>query len=182
MNIQDALKETGEARRPNTRKGQYAYLNKDVLFWNDGPIEAPVLMVSIFADDWQPYHEVKEIRPEKAGELWENKESNLKFYVHEWGVRLDKRDLHILWNNGPRELLSNIDIIHNKNGWIRCFPHVEDENVERIEIEVYSDCIKSGDAINTVDIHLVFARVEDKKMLCKQRHVKMYIEIPKDKP
>jgi hypothetical protein len=60
MNILDALKETGKATKPNSRK--YAKISTELLNWYDkssGFYSSTVEFGIILQDDWQPYPEPK---------------------------------------------------------------------------------------------------------------------------
>ena len=140
MKIQEALKPTGKA----TYQGQtdvYVEIRFDnganYLVWvntEDNEIDGRVAgeeggrvaYEMHFKDNWQPYHEVKEIRPEKAGEVW-------------WH---EGRDLKILIFSNAMLSLSAIDetgaicdierIIHGYNGFTRVdplIPLVEKESI-----------------------------------------------------
>ena len=149
MNIQEALKPTGKA----IYSGQtdvYVEIRFDnganYLVWvntEDNEIDGRVIgeeggrvaYEMHFKDNWQPYHEVKEIRPEKAGELWKKGVDRFVYLIAEEGIN------KLIAIPSISELLSfNIkehgrDIIHNKNGWTRLFPPVEDESVEEMKFE-----------------------------------------------
>ena len=71
MKIQIALKENGKVSRPKWHTSQYvcekhhrfyvcAEFNEDIEYSS----------VDLLDDNWQPFSEVKEIIPEKVGELW----------------------------------------------------------------------------------------------------------------
>ena len=137
MNIQDALKETGVATVGNWIIN---WNSLDGYFQNthpDGKIEKFTFgKHDIQRDDWLPYREENEIRPEKAGELWVHDRGG-SFYTYE-GNYGNINTIHISGCAMPK------DFIHGKNGWKRVFPSVEDENVERIEIEDVSWKRKEG--------------------------------------
>ena len=137
MKIEEALEATGKAS-DHRDKVMYAELDeKGVLCWYD--IEThelinPVGLDSINGSGWQLYHEVKEIRPEEVGELWKKSSDRFVYLVGKEEGRLV---------GIPSEtILFTFDIerhgksmIHEKNGWQRLFPPVEDDSIERIEIE-----------------------------------------------
>lgn len=125
MLIKDALKPTGKA----WREMDY-YAQRDacgILKWvsKAGDYISTVALESIMADDWQPFPEEKEIRPEYTGELWKIKNSVwvafrresscLKFMHTITGGEVDFCDWY----------LKN-EVIHGKNGWERVFPNVEE--------------------------------------------------------
>lgn len=126
MNIQDALKETGKARKEDNF-AQYAFLEQSEedprheLFWSiDGKKDGHVQYEDIFADNWQPYHEEKEIRPEKEGELWVNKFQELAHTAY----RGDKLIFVCMNESIPVD-----DVLIGMNGWTRRYPPVEDEKL-----------------------------------------------------
>lgn len=72
MYIQDALKETGKIQHSNL---EHIYAKEDewgVLHWYSLNDTSPVLvkLSDILSDNWKPYPDKKEIRPEREGELW----------------------------------------------------------------------------------------------------------------
>ena len=118
--------------------------NQGVLYWYD--IETnkenyPVSIADIGRDEWQPYFEVKEIRPERAGELWQY--GNL----FEWCTVRKNEVLEMICARGKDiETVDKMNLtIHGKNDWKLLYSpdkevmdrikELEDENVERIEIE-----------------------------------------------
>jgi hypothetical protein len=93
-------------------------------------LHKPVCLAAILGDYWLPYHEEKEIRPEKAGELWDSgKEKYITFSN-------GRNDLRMFGQSGGEYVFEEFfcSPIHDK-GWTRLYPPVEDESVERIEIE-----------------------------------------------
>jgi hypothetical protein len=148
MLIQEALKETGLATVGGAENSWHIHWNSlDSCFYRtyeNGKIERYKMgMKALSRDDWQPYHEAEEIRPEKAGELWraqsgcywftyENeRRGTLEFIPSTTGnATLVINPMSIGSMDGPP-----LEIIHNKNGWERLFPKPEDNSVERIEIE-----------------------------------------------
>ena len=147
MKIEEALKETGKAIYPD-QTDVYVEVRFDnganYLVWvntEDNEIDGrvageeggKVAYEMHFKDNWQPYHEVKEIRPENAGELWCFESGDgTESYHHTQGSQF-REGLELIGYAGPIDMKQ---VIHNhKNGWTREFPKVEDENVERIEIE-----------------------------------------------
>ena len=68
MIIQDALKENGRAK---CNEDGYVFVDEyGILQWYDtvnNVVIAPAELNEILNSDWQPHHEKKEIRPEKAG-------------------------------------------------------------------------------------------------------------------
>ena len=158
MDIVPALKETGKAVNERGNEVNYAkardcgvlswYSKERDIFLCDVPYEM------IIDGNWQPYREVKEIRPEKAGELWQYHVSGLFFHT----------DL------GPcnsLQIKGMVDIaIHGKNA-TRLYPPVE-EDVERIEI-------KEGEWVES-DVGFHFPRKMSRPPL------RTILEMPKDKP
>ena len=149
MKIEEALKETGKAVR-TVHADNYAAIKSfslskvkplggDRLYWYDiktGEENSPAQLSAILAGDWQSYHEEKAIRPEKAGELWRNKEIENDQYYHTENHTSSGAGL-ILVGYGAKGFkeADNGRVLHNKDGWERVFPKVEDDSVERIEIE-----------------------------------------------
>ena len=116
------LQETGKICI-TTGSPDYAFENSEgVLMWANNGKDEPVRLDLITGALWQPYHEVKEIRPEKAGELWENGDGK---YYHTHDV---EGDLYLV---GMYEAVKVEGAI--TSGMTRLYPPVE--NVERIEIE-----------------------------------------------
>lgn len=107
----------------------YAAVRKDgVLCWydKDGTERVPVALHVAFRQDWQPYPEVKEIRPEKAGELWRYTgqfPTNYLMISGRAGYRLvpDQQKLSFI------DCALRKDIAHGKNGWTRIWPIVEEK-------------------------------------------------------
>ena len=134
MNIQDALKETGKARKI-VDTDNYAKLDTtDRLYWHgidDDCKNSPVQMVSILADNWQPYHPVEQIVPREAGELWESDAGLLCFIVENGGGLKARSQSDTLWE---KEGGTFSRLIHNQNGWTRIHPPVK-EDVEDIVTE-----------------------------------------------
>ena len=120
---------------------------------------------------------VKEIRPEKAGELWQAGNDSFFFTVNS-----DK----IAGDNGDTYEIKDYEMIHGKHGWIRLYPPVEDDSVERIEFNNVdwdlSGCWQTkpmpfvsydGGSKDWGDI---------RDAVINQPKMKMILEIPKDKP
>lgn len=133
MRIQYALKETGKARKEDN-EAEYAYLiltensdRHDLVWYEKGMPSENVHYEDFLGDDWQPYHEIKEIRPEKAGELWKDDNRELYFITKENDVN------YFQTINGLQKYTLNTDvtwdrfqnIVHNENGWTREYPHVK---------------------------------------------------------
>lgn len=177
MNIQDALDKSKKIVIPgSTAERNYASIGESGrLRWyykrKDAPNEGGdyVSLDMILSENWQPYHEVKEIRPYAAGELWEMS-SHAKFFV----IADESSGVNKLCGLYGDKICIREDIIHGKD-WVRLYPPVEDENVERIEIEgveIESCCDDIIIKTSSLDKGTVFNK-------CK---AKVTIEIPKDKP
>ena len=123
---QPLLLPPGSKNIPARPKDPSALPKEDPLHWYDMETNHenyPVSIADIGRDEWQPYLEVKEIRPEKAGELWERDgESNHRCVTYEGIVGLNV----IWWGGAANTDRVDTGMIHNKNGWIRYFPHVEE--------------------------------------------------------
>ena len=121
MNIQEALKETGKATVEPNHLSSYVQMSNLVLMWYEIGInnaDGPVALEVILGDNWQPYHEEKEIRPEKAGELWEWTDG----YYHTEFIGLN--DFRLIGKSCNRTDTSKV--IHGKNGWTRLCPDAEE--------------------------------------------------------
>jgi hypothetical protein len=186
MKVQDALEKNGKAYRVISSTSEpYAYIDGLYLVWEDG---VKVGYEGIIAEDWLPYPEEKEIRPEKAGEVWQYEEdSHKKVTVWHKGIlcfhalsRRDRPDIIYFKKDDGLGWFCCDEPVHGKNGWTRLYPPVEDESVERIEIEGVENFRLCGDtfesSIYKVDIPDGYLdRLEDKPPM------KMILEIPKDK-
>lgn len=130
MKIQDALKDTGKAKREKWGVGEFVYLSGMYFHQANGE---PFCREDIAGCGWFPYHDKSVIRPEKAGELWKHEDGAMLFIRN----RITSDELYISnlagYDNGFEAL--NPKVIHNQNGWTRLFPEVPDESVERIEVE-----------------------------------------------
>lgn len=112
--IQDAIKETGKIQHSNLEN---IYAKEDewgVLHWYSINDTSPVLvkLSDILSDNWQPYPNKKEIRPERAGELWGNKSGN---YGHTFKHPSGK--IYFTDNEDTRYTKELIHVIHGLNGW-----------------------------------------------------------------
>jgi hypothetical protein len=125
MNIREALEETGKATRKDWTVRKYifqagAYFEVENINGERESYSAVILV----DNNWQPYHEVKEIRPGRAGELWDKE--GCKYITFGNG----KSDLRIFNQAGGEYELSEFipdGLIHNKYGWTRLYPPVEME-------------------------------------------------------
>ena len=120
MIIQEALKETGKACRFGWDTDRYIHEVEGQLLNVEGSKFANACLLE---SDWQPYHEAKEIRPEKAGELWDLRGS--KFFTVS-GIGLNLRIL----SQGNDVLDIEDHVIHGKNGWVRLCPSVDEKVVD----------------------------------------------------
>jgi hypothetical protein len=128
-----------------------------------------------------------EIRPENDGELWEHEDDSMGMIVR----CFQSSPLEIVFSNGCRKHLSETslasgnnrtygeDLIHGKNGWTRLYPPVEDNSVERIEIEGVKNFRFCGD---THDASLYKVDIPDGHLddLEDKPPMKMILEIPKE--
>jgi hypothetical protein len=113
---------------------------------------------------------------EKAGELWrqgDGDEDHNYYHTFEDDGVIKFRGEHIHdVSDWPR-------MIHNKNGWTRLYPPVEDESIERIEIEAgnwkHLKC-EDGHCSYSVDL----SDMQEKSLMGKPL-MKMILEIPKEK-
>jgi hypothetical protein len=173
MDIISALKETGKA----CINGRLAYDDGfGILRWADE--DTLVTLKDIMRGDWQPYPDKKEIRAEKAGELWALR----GVYHHTIGdskngydvIKMVFKDGSFIAEHGP---------YHNQNGWKRIHPPVEDESVERIDLsdldfthylpeEYYATVHINGESGLTRSLADI--------LVSKKGGQKMILEIPKD--
>ena len=183
MNIQSALVPTGKAVKGGNNgcanwqagyKWHAERLGRRLVWCDEKGTEqlGDIDYLSIISNDWQPYHEVKEIRPEDEREVWINKKySSVHVLITGWtelgGGKLVFRnaDGHV----APIEP----EAIHGKNGWERIHPLPEGENVERIEFDNIrwdlSDCWQKkpmpyveGDASNIKDWGVIRDAIKNK--------------------
>ena len=126
MNITDALKETGRAAYPMWNKGDFIQIISSA-FVDDN--NEPYYTTLLLQDGWEPYREVEEIRPEKAGELWTSDKGAVCFTVESKEFARLQFIPQFPMVSGDEKVHTQIipsDITHNKNGWTREFPKVED--------------------------------------------------------
>lgn len=132
MKIQDALKVTGKANHLRVCGAHAEVKFRDgvqslVWVYHELPQVADeadelVAFGIQHSDEWGPYHEKKEIRPEGAGELWAHLIGNTYRYY-----------FHTEYDNGRLIFGSTIayayvnDAVHGKDGWQRIYPPVEGE-------------------------------------------------------
>lgn len=187
MNIKDALKETGKATGLHLPFAEtwFVAIDDEDFLWLYNDIGAPIQRVplrEILRSDWQPYHDKKYIRPEKPGELWERQgEKFFIFFDNDKYVCLCLVD-----ESGDKfstvDAMSYAEVIHNQNGWTRLYPPVEDENVERIEIEGVEweqiMTLSGGRAI--VPYWPIDGYSYVKKSWLDKPSMKMILEIPKE--
>lgn len=148
MKIIDALKPTGKATMPHLSTNYVAVDDDDVLRYFGINTKFAGRVVSykhIICDDWQPYHEVKEIRPKEPGETWYEVTRDLKCFTFSNAAlglaMMDERGVIITI---PEYM------VHGKNGFTRVDPPVKEDSVKnnshvRIitdeEIDVISDVL-----------------------------------------
>ena len=123
MNIQDALKDTGKAILPEHNNNYVQEEGNGNLHYvgiRTGFKGCRLSWGVIVRDDWQPYHEIKEIRPEK-GQTW-GAPLGSKCFIFEGS----DNELWYIFEDGSRALICE-NMIHNKHGWTRLDPIVENE-------------------------------------------------------
>jgi len=176
MNIQEALKETGKAFHVTYSDLYVTWISGNVCFVTVyGNEDRPLEHHELLKDGWQHYHEVKEIRPENAGELWEMA-GHAKFFVIT-DERTGKNELCGIYGN---KIVIRKDMIHGKD-WTRLFPPVEDDSIERIEIEgVRWFQEHNGEIYPVADTSICFKNPFS--YLLHKPLMKMILLIPKDKP
>lgn len=147
QNAREVLIANSKAQLEGAEDGLYAAVRADgVLCWYDknGNERCPVALHVAFRQDWVPCPEDKEIRPEKAGELWESQTGSKYFTVYQDEQRdiLKARcEYDESWESNGGTMSG---MIHNKNGWTRLLPHVEDDK-ERQKREIEKAAIASID-------------------------------------
>jgi hypothetical protein len=209
MRIDEALKETGIVTPDyiNIKKHSFAKLLDGVLYWHDikeGNCSFPVSLHDINNIKWQPYHEVKEIRPEKAGELWVSRENekDTPFFTTESGEAFPVNNHLVIRNRSGLSLdikgcFEDRKIIHGKNGWtliyspdkevMKRIKDLEDDSVDRIEIEnawlLEGEIKNPGDPTSVGKISFrvgsdFFAHLSKPDLFQKQ--LRLAVELPKD--
>ncbi len=181
MLIQDALKETGKAKRKSWNDGAYVYVKDDLIYLKGvGNYDKPYCSSVVLDDSWQIYQDEKEIRPEKAGELWQYNGNEL--YAAEYHhTKLKDTELVIVGDNG---ICGQIEgMVHSKNGWTRLYPHVE-KDVERIEIEgvkwYKGELIEDGRYGELVTYPETSLGYHEELKFIDKPPMKMILEIPKE--
>jgi hypothetical protein len=163
MDIQDALRPTGKANMEGWDTDRYVEIKEGQFINTDGHKFANACILSA---DWQPYHEVKEIRPERAGELWKHERG-----LHGHTFKHPSGDIYFNDDNETTLATKAKAVIHNKNGWTRLFPLPEDDSIERIEI-------KPG-IINEIKGFSVYSFILSEEYRDSINGKKMILEIPK---
>lgn len=177
MKIKKALEPTGKAEGCNSFLYRYAMLNgQGALYWYERKYHKEIGAVNLhtlLTINWQPYHDKKEIRPEKAGELWCLNERGF-WYVTQ-GYQPNEK-LGIVHQSGTRHVPVDKNIIHSQNGWERIHPPVEDDSIEKVVIDRV--IWNNGDKCfpTTLDIHPAFGVFND---FIDKPPMKMILEIPK---
>lgn len=132
---------------------------------------------------------VKEIRPENAGELWRHEDGSIGIIIKQ----SESSPLGIAFDNGTQKHLSDTNLasgknkpyreylIHNKNGWERLYPPVEDDSVETIEIEgvEWENCKIEGQELHAMVPLWRNMNPWIGKNLINKPPMKMILEIPK---
>lgn len=202
MNIQDALKETGKAEDENNPcNGKTGYVGwfEGQLYWFDKVTHTRRHTLSheeIAKGIYEPYHDKKEIRPEKAGELWifVDEGGEVPFFTTEAGPAFPVNNHLVIRNRSGLsieiEAMSLGKIIHNQNGWtllyspdkevMKRLKEVEDENVERIEIEDMYWLYTNGYTIPVDNRRIEGTKKFDWKSLSDKSSGKMILEFPKE--
>ena len=181
MKIQDALEPTGKAFIE--KKGDcYAAIEDDgcPLTWYNkqtSDLMGHIALDTIISDKWQPYYEVKEIRPEKAGELWRYGDSDS--YAHTFK---QDDDIYFLSDGCAPKTLALLAGVKHGEYWTRLCPEVEDPSVKRIRIKdvTWHEGICNG-------VSAIFPRADNgsnsedvSKDLLTRGLMNMILEIPKE--
>lgn len=177
MKVTKALELTGKAYREDNGADYVMLVNNtegsgSLLHWfNDGEDIGEVVFEEQIDDIWQPYPEVKEIRPKSSEEVWVG--SHGRHMVTGWR----EGELWGYFNDGSKctVLDKGSLVIHGKNGWDRLIPSVEDESVDRIEIETIFEFNEDGRARYRFDIK------EDRSEMGKFDNSVAILLIPKKK-
>lgn len=187
MKIQEALKPTGKATIGGTENHWHiqwdSVENRFYKTHENGKIEKyKIRLKALMRDDWQPYHEVKEIRPEKAGELWLSNNDTIFFTYRKCS------EIFFIHRDGSGQEAVSIkndgEIVHGEC-WTRLYPPVEDKSIERIEIEVKLKQIPASDYVGLLTviddgksyIYNPLSNIKRNDLLDKP--MKMILEIPK---
>ena len=118
-------------------------------------------------EDWEVFQRVEEVRPEKAGELWATGDVN--YMTQKIGD-----ELRMIPRSYDMQILEEIDhFIHGVGCYKRLFPKVEDDSVERIEIE---------DVVFLNQLPIPEQMFDLIPLSVRGIPVKVILEIPKDKP
>ena len=121
MKLQDALKPTGKARLSTWHDEAYVYLkNNKIYLKGTAGYDKPYSSEVIIWDDWEPCHEVKEIKPEEPGETWYFKAKDLKIFT------FSNYALGLSTIDQTGAIMDIKGMIHGKNGFTRIEPPVEE--------------------------------------------------------
>jgi hypothetical protein len=171
MIIQDALKPTGKAE---CDEDGYVFVDEyGILRWYDtvnNTATGAAELNEILNSDWLPYHEEEEIRPEKAGELWQQTDHNGKVTTS-MTVEEDET-IRRVYESGIHDGIDEDWQIHNKNGWTRLFPSVEDESMKRVPVVLR--LTGGGDSFSSMEFDI------GKKCGARLKGKTVFLEIPKE--
>lgn len=115
QSIQEAIKETGKAYLPGG--DDFATEHDGELMWCRTAGDAMGILAcvgwkDIARTDWFPYPNKKEIRPEREGEVWENRHGNL------FSIGEDGKGLFIVCLSEFRAIKdTDMGVVHDCNGW-----------------------------------------------------------------
>jgi hypothetical protein len=174
MNLQDALKENRKVTLPIYDDNYYvSEAGPNLRLWNstEKTTVRELYVSELLSNDWLPYPEEKEIRPEKAGELWRHDATT--DYFHTDNAYDGGGSLALVGYMGVRSV--DASIVHGKH-WTRLCPPVEDESVSvrKVIIEDVEFRDVNGATVvwnsGSYDVGLL------DKLFCS----KMILEIPKD--
>lgn len=118
-------------------------------------------------------NESKEIRPEKAGELWQQGDGEGGEDYHYY-FTFEKSGMLKFRSERVHEISDWPGMIHGKNGWTRLYPPVEDDSVEIIEFEGVV-CKEDSECVYTIET--TFTTPQD----LANKPMKMTLEFKKDK-
>jgi hypothetical protein len=161
MNVAEALEVDGKIESATSNR--IAFLDEfGILRWDD---DDSLVMLEDIVGAWLPYYEEKENRPEKAGELWKNSVGEVCHTI------MDDGELWTIGNNGRYQQ-------KNIRNWTRLYPPVEDDSVERIEIEGVKFSDHYRDAVDK-DVYTIRLDTKYLSILQNRLPMKMTLEIPK---
>ena len=190
MKASEALKKADKIIPTHREEGKFSGICarigvNGVLVWcgiESGNYIKVVSLEDIEKHNWQPCYEEKEIRPEKAEELWKSPHGTLLL------TSKFNNELYVTINRGPVYALENYQdsqgkdyLISNRNGWERIFPLVPNKNIERIEANVSFTNFKSREFTGVVAINGGASNVDNivDFLVNKSKNGRLFLEVLK---